>query len=253
MKKAIIFDVWSSFGYFRKPYTTTTALTYPFIPRSAVEGLIAAIVGLDSVDYPDKLASSKIAVGVLNKIRKLPFSISYTHSDYWNALRPYLRNGGIPPAHIHAPRRVEFLCEPKYRIYFSCEEKSIMQDLTTNLDQKKTVFTPYLGTSNMLANFQSVYLEAEYENVDISETKPVPVSSIIPFQEKMPKVFVSEKGKYAIEQSIPSHITSEREPSGFYSAIFNPNGGEILASGITLQRIKTDAEEFYVSFIPTIS
>ena len=43
----LIFDVWAPFGYFRKPYTTNTALTYSFIPRSAIEGLVAAILGID--------------------------------------------------------------------------------------------------------------------------------------------------------------------------------------------------------------
>ena len=192
--KAIIFDVWSSFGYFRKLYTTTTALTYPFIPRSAAEGLIAAIVGQDSLDFPDKLEASKIAVGILNKVRKFPFSISYTHSDYWNNVGRYVKKGGIPPPHITAPRRAEILYEPKYRIYFSCEDETIMRDLAKNLADKKTVFTPYLGTSNMLANFQLVSQDAVYQNVVVPEAKPVPVSSIVSFKNKMPKVFVSEGG-----------------------------------------------------------
>ena len=258
MNKVIIFDVWSSFGYFRKLYTTTTALTYPFIPRSAVEGLVAAIVGLDSKDFPKKLASSKIAVGILNKIRKLSVSITYTHSDYWDRyIATYIKRGvfpsRIPTAPMRAPRRIQLLCEPRYRIYFSCKDECFMRNLTTNLSGKKTVFTPYLGSSNMLANFLLVSSDAEYENIDIPENGPVSVLSIVPFREKMPKVFISEGSKYAIEQNIPIHITAEREPAGFYSAIYSPDGKEILVSGISLQRVKVNGEEYYVLFIPTPS
>ena len=228
------------------------------MPRSAVEGLIAAIVGLGSKDFPEKLASSKIAVGILNKIRKLPMSVTYTHSDYWDCyIAAYIKRGVLPPfvptAPTRAPRRIQLLCEPKYRIYFSCEDESFMRILTVNLAEKKTVFTPYLGTSSMLANFQLTSADAEYQNVGIPEDKPVSVLSIVPFKEKMPKVFISEGSKYAIEQNIPIHITAEREPAGFYSAIYSPDGKEILVSGISLQRVKVNGREHYVLFIPTPS
>lgn len=254
MNKVIIFDVWSSFGYFRKFYTTTTALTYPFIPRSAAEGLIAAITGLDSADYPDRLAPSKIAVGILNEMRKLQFSLSYTHIDFWSQrVDAYLRRGGTPPLHRTAPRRIELLCEPKYRIYFSCEDRAFMQELATNLADKKTVFTPYLGTSAMLADFKLISSDATYQDIGVSGSKPLMVSSVVPFVDKMPKVFVYEGGRYAIEQSIPIHVTADRDLRGVYSAIYNPKGGGILVSDTVVQKVKVNGEDLYISFVPTLS
>jgi CRISPR-associated protein Cas5h len=50
MQKVLVFDIGSSFGYFRKAFTTTNSLTHALIPRSAVEGLIAAIIGLSRTD-----------------------------------------------------------------------------------------------------------------------------------------------------------------------------------------------------------
>ena len=72
--KVVVFDIWSSYGYFRRPYTTTTSLTFNFIPRSAVEGIIGAILGISNRDLASKLAESKIGIGILNAIRKIPFS-----------------------------------------------------------------------------------------------------------------------------------------------------------------------------------
>ena len=61
-----VFDVWAPFAYFRKPFTTTSALTFNFIPRSAIEGLIGAILGIRRKDIFGALANAEIV-----KIRNL--------------------------------------------------------------------------------------------------------------------------------------------------------------------------------------
>ena len=63
--KVIVFDIWAPYAYFRKPYTTTTALTFNFIPRSAIEGIIGAILGISYDDIFSKLAGSKIGIGII--------------------------------------------------------------------------------------------------------------------------------------------------------------------------------------------
>src|ERR671919_120081 len=79
----VVFDVWSSFAYFRRPYTTTNALTYDFMPRSSIEGLVGAILGIQPKEVSRKLEGSKIALGLLNPVKKLPFSTIHTHTDFW--------------------------------------------------------------------------------------------------------------------------------------------------------------------------
>jgi CRISPR-associated Cas5-like protein len=60
--EVIVFDVWAPFAYFRKPFTTTSALSFNFIPRSAIEGLIGAILGIRRSDLYVVLANSKIGL-----------------------------------------------------------------------------------------------------------------------------------------------------------------------------------------------
>lgn len=252
MNEVIVFDVWSSFGYFRRLYTTTTATTYPFIPRSSVEGIVAAIVGLDSEEFPQQLASARVAVGILNNVRKIPISLTYTHSDFWQNIYRYLRHGGSLP-YVRAPRKAEFLCEPRYRIYFSSNNENLMKSLRTNLARKETVFAPYLGSSNMLANFKPIALDASYEDVKVPETERFLVASIVPFINKMPKIFMQRNVTYAVEQNIPIHLTAERELVGSYSAIYSPDGGKnILVSDITVQRVTIDQKDTHVIFVPTL-
>src|SRR4051794_40082357 len=88
----VVFDVASSFGYFRKNFTTTNALTHAVIPRSAVEGLVGAIVGLSIDDYPEKLQSSSIAIELKSPVRKMHMKYMHTNPDWWQNISLYLQN-----------------------------------------------------------------------------------------------------------------------------------------------------------------
>jgi len=46
--KAVVFDVWSDYAHFRKPYTTTSSLTFTLPPPTAIAGLVGAIMGVES-------------------------------------------------------------------------------------------------------------------------------------------------------------------------------------------------------------
>ncbi len=67
LNKCLVFDVWARFGYFRRHYSTTTATTHPIIPRSAIEGLIASIVGLQNHEYPDMMLDALITTGLTSQ------------------------------------------------------------------------------------------------------------------------------------------------------------------------------------------
>ena len=92
-----VFDVWAPFAYFRKAFTTTSALTFSFIPRSAIEGLIGAILGIRRSALFTFLANAKIAIEILTEVKKIPFSVNYTNSDFW-----------ITIGQDHHPRQVSF-------------------------------------------------------------------------------------------------------------------------------------------------
>lgn len=51
MNSILVFDLWGDLGHFKKPYTTTSPLSYAFPPRPTVAGIISAIVGLKKEEY----------------------------------------------------------------------------------------------------------------------------------------------------------------------------------------------------------
>lgn len=246
--RLVIFDVWGPFAYFRKISTTTTALTYSLMPRSCIEGLIGAVLGLSREEYPENLKDAKIALGIVNEIRKISFPLMHTHTDYWSIFGTYI---GVGKKHrkgvsFRAPARVEYLRNPYFRIYFSQEK--FIDEVDKKLSRHRTVFFPYLGTNSMIANFK--YL-GSYEYVNETISDPVPISSVIPYVDKMPQIFPEIGVKYAIEQNLPIHLTNDRLLKGAYSAVYSPQGKPVKARGLKVQRIIDKEEKVFVTFIPT--
>jgi CRISPR-associated protein Cas5h len=61
---ALVVDVWSDYAHFRKPYTTSSPLTFAFPPRTALAGLVAAIVGLGKEEYLEHFTRDKASLAV---------------------------------------------------------------------------------------------------------------------------------------------------------------------------------------------
>jgi CRISPR-associated protein Cas5h len=249
LKELLVFDTWAPFAYFRKSATTTTSLTYAFMPRSGIEGLIGSFIGFKSEDYPERLKDANIALQIINRVSKMPFSIMHTHTDYWTEFGNYVRKESAKSRKkkiFRAPARIEVLNNPHYRIYLAHDE--ILRDLKEKLLNHETIFTPYLGSSSMVANFD--YL-GSFKYCLHSPDELISVSSVIPFFEKMPTVYVEPGQTYAIEQNMPIHLTNERLLMGTFSAVYSPSGNPIKVKGVQTQEVIMGGHSIFVAFMPT--
>jgi len=249
----LAFDVWGPFAFFRKSETTTTSLTFPFMPRSAVEGLIGAILGLKFEEGPSRLAASKIAIGIQSPVRKIPFSVTYTDTkEMWPrfgaSIKPPRKEIRKPrrAVEFRTPMKMELLRDPRYRIYF--DDEKAKEDLKRKLVGHETVFTPYLGSSSMIANFK--YID-RYRYETVKATNPISVASIVPFFTVMPRIHLEKNVTFAVEQNIPIHLTSERVLTGTHNAVYNPSGDELKVLDVEAQKVQVHERELHVVFIPT--
>ncbi len=82
-KEVLIFDISSEYGHFRKYNTTTSPLTYSIPTRTAIAGILGAILGMEREIaegiFPDgaipvqeffSKMNSDIAVQIINQVKK---------------------------------------------------------------------------------------------------------------------------------------------------------------------------------------
>ena len=174
--KMAVFDMWSDYGHFRRGYTTTSPLTYPFPPRTAISGIVAAILGMERDSYYDILGenNSLFALQLLNPIKKVTMNQNLidTKTGYflWD-------NNG---QRTQIP--FEYLKDPRYRIFVWIKDSGLLEKLCEFVKNRRNVFTLYMGISEHIAQFapykagcMNFVRKETNKNVKIDTIAPLPV------------------------------------------------------------------------------
>ncbi len=150
----IVFDIEGEYGHFRKFNTTTSPLTYATPPRTALVGIIGAILGIEreqglgqytegQIPLSDLLSPEKaqIAVQVLRPIQKtqMAFNLINTKSSFFN---------------IENRTQIEFelLKKPKFRVFLRWDEVEMTKELANKISNRSNHFTVCLGLSQLVAS-----------------------------------------------------------------------------------------------------
>ncbi len=214
---AVVFDCSSSMAMFRKPYTTTSSVSFAFPPPSAVAGLIAAIIGLDNgasdnlvnANYWDSLKGTCIAISILRQTRWLRSAV-----NFWNAKEPQ--------KHPHIQVKHQFVASPKYRIYV---EGGIEAQLKERLERGSFVYTPYLGVAYAIAQIN--YLGA-CQTESVTE-KEFSVDSVLPWVENgvtpdTPELDIIATGG-VFSELVPFCLTKERALDESIKVVYSAKAG----------------------------
>lgn len=225
-QKVLIFDLSGPFAHFKRIFATTTALTYPIPPKTSLYGLVAAMLGLEKTgnDYLNSFSAGSCRMGI-QLLAPLAFQrISMN-------LRPSF--GSLRATENRKPTLMEFVDRPKYRIYFTHEDRELYDRLKQLLENGQSAYTPTLGLANLIAKVDYV---GEGEAIPTDATD---VDSVIPksrMEELMPFVTgrrnrLMEVGQYAVEM-LPSRDVTVRD-----SVLLDRRQMPIAARVIDLQRI----------------
>ena len=172
IKQVLIFDVWGYYAHFRRFYTTTSPLTFPIPPRTALCGLIAAIIGKEKEnnEYLKYFTLNEASIGLrlLNPVKKVMITENLIDTEkspksFYNIKRTRIR--------------FEFLKDQKYRIYFHHTDEHIYQQVKENLINHKSIYTPCLGLSENIANFE---FRGEFKVKSKTSGKYVQINSVFP-------------------------------------------------------------------------
>lgn len=130
----VVFEARGAVAHFRRPDTLGTHATYPFITRTALRGLIASLLGRDSL--PEE---TRCGVRLLSPIRTVTHELSM-HGKTWEA-------GSGAEASFSRPTSIELIVKPAYRLFYSGEFAGSLAD---RLRQSQSHFHTYLGAAYCL-------------------------------------------------------------------------------------------------------
>jgi CRISPR-associated protein Cas5h len=222
-ERFIVFDIWADYAHFRKYYTTSSPLTFSIPPRTALIGLISAILGLDKDEYLVRMTKDKcdIAIRILAPIKKVRIGQNFvnTKDGYW-----------VPVARgFHEPRtqiRFEYLKDPKFRIYLCHLDEAIQKNLFLKLSEHKSVYTPCLGLSELLGNFSLV---GEYQVKEmLIDSDFLDVNTVLPL-DVTHKLDLLQEGRRFFKERIPTEMLSGRVVSEYREVIYEVDGKPIRA------------------------
>lgn len=166
MKQVLIFDLTGPMAHFRKYYTNSSSLTYGFPPRTALMGVVAAIVGYERDSYYELLDRGRFGVAIKVPGRRLVQTVNYvrTKKEDLTELRRLGRVRGTQTP-------VEFLLPEsdhrwlRFRIFFSHPDDGLVEEAAARLRENRTFYPLYLGLAGCIASGEYVALAGpdEYE------------------------------------------------------------------------------------------
>jgi len=222
--RVISFKIWGDYAHFRRHYTTSSPLTHSIPPPSALRGLVGAIMGFSREEYPQILAPDMAFFGVrlLRPVKKIRLGMNYmdTKDGSWTQLdlkrfRPVVKKDGHGNPRLHTQIRMEFLKDPAFEIFFHHEDDRLMDELSERLKRHQTVYTPYLGITECIANFEFLW----DENVEGFHG----VSNVLSaFKLSSLKGFKLKMGMGVVKEALPLFINSQRIRQNGEEIVFNP-------------------------------
>ena len=237
--QVLVFDISGEFGHFRKFNTTTSPLTYCIPPRTALIGIIGAILGIEREIGAGKYSQGQpilaeilspdqadIGVQLLNPINKvtMAFNLLNTKNSFFN---------------IDNRTQIEFelLKNPKFRIFFSCENDLIFCELKERIANKMSHFTVSLGLSQFVATIDMIGV---YKLTASDKSNYVPVISALKLSkiDDQNPIQFNQNFKY-ISDTLPVYMNSERLVLEYAEIIIEASGEPILSKSTHLYNVES--------------
>ncbi len=164
----VAFRYYGRYGHFRKPYSNVSSFTYPFPPRTAIAGLLGAILGVPKEKVAGNFDESKmkVAVTIEKEIKTITHVTNFRNTKQGSAgdVNYLVKRSKkikfpkkVPKWNTPTQIPMELLRNPSYLLYVSLNDK--MSELTSRIKNERYVYTPCMGLSEFLAGLQYIPLE----------------------------------------------------------------------------------------------
>lgn len=218
--KAALIDIKGNWAHFRKAETNNNPLTHDFITKTALVGLIGAVLGKEREEmrglFPRLCDDLLYGVRVNNDVRKQSWGFT-------------LRSASN--LYDKAPKQMEFLRYPDFTVLLALKNEQsgeLFDEFTWSVASGKARFQPVLGLHNCPADLHFVengeisdQEEGEFETLGFLSSLHKP---ILPF----PRLSFDR---------IPTYQTDDfwNLPQRYLPVVFPSNGLSVRASGVFYQ------------------
>jgi len=229
-KELLIFDISGEYGHFRKYNTTTSPLSYSIPTRTAIAGILGAILGMereirDGV-YPEgaepvqeffSKERSDMAVQIMRPVKKenIGFNLINTKTSFYDLTRA-------------GRTQIEFelVKDVHYRIYLAMENTAKFEELSERIENKRHHFTPYLGLAQFTAQVDFVQRAAANEVVSNGEfTEIITAVNMSKLQGEPPVEFHREY--FYSANNMPIAMNRDREVLEYSEVLIEKNGNPL--------------------------
>lgn len=231
--KILVFDLSAPYGHFRVPYTVTSPLTLPVPSKTALYGILGAILGMDKSRYLSYFQNGncKVAIGVKKPIRKVHIAENLINTKNVTLFARMNPRKKAP----HTQIRYEFLKDAEYRIYVHMQDEGLLNRLEGLLKSHKSVYSISFGLSECLANYK--FIGSYYANLIEHNKNAVDLSTILPID-------------YLSSSDSLSLIDADRKYIRFHMPLEMKPDREIAKTGdfimeVNARTMKTKIDSYY--------
>ena len=226
-KEVLIFDIQGEYGHFRKYNTTTSPLTYSIPTRTAIAGILGAILGMerelhDGV-YPNDVEPvqeffakdrSDIAVQIMHPVKKenIGFNLINTKMSFYD-----LTKAGRTQIEF------ELVKDVHYRVYLAMQDEVKFEELLERIVHKRHHFTPYLGLAQFTTQVDFVGMVAAQlveENAEFTDV--ITAVNMSKLQGESPVKFQREF--FYSANNMPIAMNRDREVLEYSEVLIEKNG-----------------------------
>lgn len=176
MARVVVFDLEGPVAHFRKIYTNSSSLTYGFPPRTALMGIVAAILGWERDSYYERLSPelAGFAVSLRVPVRRLVQTINYVRTKMEDL--PRLRRLE-PVSSTQVPLEILLPASPRghlcFRVYFAPREAGLAEEVADLLAAGRCGFPLYLGLTEFIAHASLV------ATLEIRQAEVIPPGTVV--------------------------------------------------------------------------
>lgn len=249
----VVFDLTGAYAMFRKFYTNSSSLSYPFPPRSTLAGLIAGLMGYERDTYSEDLGLERcgIAVSVRIPVRRVMQRVNYVLTEkgsVWGKSAAGF-DGSKGPIQIPVEWVFPTVGESslRYRVYVTHGGSDWIERLDGILREGSWVYPPYLGMSECPAQVSHTATVEEWKLEERGEA--LPISTVVPSALVAGRPELKE-GDQIVKERTPLALDMNRRLHSIGDVLYNRSGAtlNVRIDGPIFEVGYTDGEKTVTEF-----